>query len=51
VNVDDNAGLSQRFGVRGIPTLIFFKGGAEVDRIVGAAPKERIQQRIDTMIG
>lgn len=51
VNVDDNAGLSQRFGVRGIPTLIFFKGGVEVDRMVGAAPKEKIQQRIDAMIG
>ncbi len=51
VNVDDNAGLAQRFGVRGIPTLIFFKGGAEVDRMVGAAPRERIQQRIDAMIG
>ena len=51
VNVDDNPGLAQRFGVRGIPTLIFFKGGAEVDRMVGAAPKERIQQRIDAMVG
>jgi thioredoxin len=51
VNVDNNAGLSQRFGVRGIPTLIFFKGGVEVDRMVGAAPKETIQQRIDAMIG
>ncbi len=51
VNVDDNAGLAQRFGVRGIPTLVFFKGGVEVDRMVGAAPKERIQQKIDALVG
>ena len=51
VNVDDNPGLAQRFGVRGIPTMIFFKGGAEVDRVVGAAPKERIQQKVDAVCG
>jgi len=51
VNVDDNPGLAQRFGVRGIPTLIFFKGGAEVDRMVGAGPKETIQKRIDAIAG
>jgi thioredoxin 1 len=51
VNVDENPGLAQRFGVRGIPTLVFFKGGAEVDRVVGAAPKAQIQQRLDRLIG
>ena len=51
VNVDDNPGLAQRFGVRGIPTLVFFKGGSEVDRMVGAAPKDQIQKRVDKLIG
>jgi thioredoxin 1 len=35
VNADDSRELASDFGVRGIPTVIFFKGGQEVDRIVG----------------
>jgi thioredoxin 2 len=44
VNSDQNQSLSARFGIQGIPTLILFKGGREVDRLVGAAPRERIVQ-------
>jgi len=39
VNVDDNPGVAQRYGVMNIPTLILFKGGQPVERIVGAMPK------------
>jgi len=46
VNVDDNPGLSQRFGAMSIPTLVVWKGGREVDRIVGAAPKPTLAARI-----
>lgn len=35
INADDSGELTTSFGVRGIPTVIFFKGGQEVDRIVG----------------
>ena len=35
VNADESGDLASSFGVRGIPTVIFFKGGQEVDRIVG----------------
>lgn len=36
VNVDENPEASQKFGIYGIPTFIFFKGGKEVGRVVGA---------------
>ncbi|HWN92303.1 MAG TPA: thioredoxin [Verrucomicrobiae bacterium] len=49
VNVDEHPGLAGRFGVRAIPQLIFFKDGAEKDRIVGAAPKREIVKRLDAL--
>lgn len=42
VNVDDEPGLADRFGVQGIPTLILFANGSEVDRVVGAMPKRAL---------
>jgi thioredoxin 1 len=42
LNVDDSPNTPPRYGIRGIPTLIFFKGGQEVDRIVGLVGKEAI---------
>ena len=39
VNVDDNPGLAARYGIQSIPTILFVKQGAVVDRAVGAAPK------------
>src|SRR5713101_250629 len=43
VNVDENPGLAARYGIRSIPTILFFKEGALVDRVVGAAPKAVLQ--------
>jgi thioredoxin 1 len=42
VNVDENQATPGKFGVRGIPTLILFKGGVIVDQIVGAVPKSQL---------
>ena len=39
VNVDDNIALAQQFGVQNIPTLLFFKNGQIVDKVVGSRPK------------
>mgnify|MGYP001014773316 FL=1 len=50
VNVDENKDLAVQYGVRGIPTLAFFKGGTEVKRIVGAQGKPQLQQHIDEVL-
>jgi thioredoxin 1 len=47
VNVDEQPTLAQQYGIRGIPTLLFFKGGQQVDMIVGAASKQSLQERIN----
>lgn len=47
VNVDDNPGVAQRFGVTSIPTLMMFKDGKLVDRVVGAMPKGELQKFIE----
>jgi thioredoxin 1 len=47
MNVDDNPGVAQRFGVTSIPTLMMFKNGKLVDRAVGAMPKGELQKFID----
>ena len=47
MNVDDNPMVAQRFGVTSIPTLMMFKDGKLVDRVVGAMPKSELQKFID----
>ena len=47
LNVDENPSVSQRYGIKGIPTLILFKGGKEEERVVGATSKEAISRMID----
>lgn len=42
MNVDENMTVPNQFGIRGIPTLIVFKGGQEQERIVGAVTREAI---------
>lgn len=51
LNVDENPDTPQRYGVRGIPTLIFFKDGKEVERVVGATSKETLASLIDKHTG
>ena len=50
MNVDENMNVPQRFGIRGIPTLIVFKGGQEQERIVGAVTREAIAKVIDKYV-
>lgn len=46
LNVDENSGVARRFGVMSIPTLLVFKGGRLVDRIVGAMPRRALEPKI-----
>jgi thioredoxin 1 len=46
LNIDENPELAAQFGVRSIPTLMIFKGGAEADRKVGALPKTALSHWI-----
>ncbi len=47
LDVDHNPMAAQRFNVRGIPTMLLFKGGMPVDQIVGAVPEERLSAALD----
>ena len=49
LNVDDNPQTASRFDVRSIPTLLVMVGGREVDRIVGAQPKQAIRERLESL--
>lgn len=51
VNVDDHPAVAQRYGITGIPALLFFDGGRVVDTVVGAVPKSTLQKRADGVLG
>ena len=49
-NVDECQEVPVQYGIRNIPTLLFFKGGELVDKIVGAAPKSELAKKIDSLL-
>lgn len=49
-NVDDNDEVSAQFGIRNIPTVLFFKNGELVDKQVGSAPKNVYVAKIDALL-
>ena len=51
LNVDENPSVSQRYGIKGIPTLILFHQGKEEERIVGATSKESLARLIEKSLG
>ena len=50
VNVDENPKTPANYGVRGIPTLMMFKGGKMVDQVVGAAPKGQLENIVKKVL-
>ena len=50
LNVDDNQELAAQFDVRGIPCMIVFSKGRELDRIIGAYPEAELRKRIDLIL-
>jgi thioredoxin 1 len=50
VNTDENAQVAGRLGIMGIPTLILFKGGEEVDRVVGVVPRRILEEKLKAVL-
>lgn len=50
MDVDANTTIPNQFGIRSIPTILFFKGGEQVDRLVGAVPKTIVASKLDSLL-
>ncbi len=50
MNVDENMNVPQQYGIRGIPTLILFKGGEEQERVVGAVSREAMEKLVEKYV-
>ena len=50
VDVDNNPGITAKYGIRNIPTILFFKGGEVADKQVGAVPKSTIVAKLDALL-
>jgi thioredoxin 1 len=51
MNVDENPATPMRFSIRGIPTLLLFKGGQLVEQVVGLADKDQLKKLLDKHVG
>ena len=51
VNVDQNGATPSRYGIRGIPALLFFKGGKVADQVVGYVPQDVIEEKVKRLLG
>jgi len=51
VNVDENSATPSRYGIRGIPALLFFKGGKVADQVVGYVPQDVIEEKVKRLLG
>ena len=50
INTDENLRVASELGIMGIPTLILFREGAEVDRVVGVAPRKELEQKLVALL-
>ena len=49
LDVDENPQVAMQFGIRSIPTILFFKDGRPVDQLIGAVPKKALADRLETL--
>jgi thioredoxin 1 len=50
INVDENGATPSRYGIRGIPALLFFKGGKVADQVVGYVPQDVIEEKVKRLL-
>ena len=50
MNVDENNDIVAQYGIRNSPTVLFFKNGERVDKIVGAVPKDKFVAKIEALL-
>ena len=50
LNVDEQPGIAEQYGIRSIPSLLFFQDGKVVDQVVGAAPKKSLAEKLTSLI-
>ncbi|GAB5047423.1 thioredoxin [Thermodesulfovibrio sp. TK110] len=50
LNTDENPDIATRYGIMGIPTIMFFKDGQRVDQIVGVVPKSILKSKLDSLL-
>ncbi len=50
VNVDDQGEIAAKFGIRSIPTILLFKGGEVVDKVVGAVPQAQLEAQLNAIL-
>ncbi len=51
LDVDSSPSVSARFGIRSIPSILFFKDGKVVDKVIGAVPKQHLEEKIQQHLG
>ena len=50
LNVDENPGIAQQFGIRSIPTVLLFDKGQVVDTTIGVVPKQTLQNKLEALV-
>lgn len=50
VDVDTNQEVAAKYGIRNIPTILFFKNGEVVDKVVGVVPKEQLVEKLNAIL-
>ncbi len=50
LNVDSNPGITTKYGIRNIPTILFFKAGEQMDKQVGAVPKQVLEAKLQKLL-